>query len=425
MQLEDLRVSAARSRLLALWLCLASAACEVAPLEDSAASAETEDAGTEGAATRDEVPGSAMDPSVERPDSAVEPVRDATLHDADASSGELDPRFRDPTPSDGGSLDADANPPSPIVDSGATSSLDASPDAMTVVHESDAASTECGSDAACSMCSASVCGDPGTLLACHDGRVERVACSASQTCLGDSTGLRCGGVCRLGKRRCSTSGNPQVCDGTGTWQGDPNKPTCSSQELCEKWSSEESDVFGTCVTNELRARGYLSNQGTVLEPEFGDFIAVPVRLEDDYRLARMGALTVDGATSAEPNRGGQSLMFVFADVVVEGKHRPGQILTYGLAKDLLQGGNVWSPINTGVVFAAGPLYWIAIDINGAPGDQTRLYRLPAQANSDGLGVVEWAKKVPATVPDRFPLESSVREENAAVSLYLHVQRYWH
>lgn len=408
MQPSQLRTTPARSRLLAVWFSLAGAACAAESVEDSASSAQRRDAETDAVATRDE-----------DTDAAVEEAADAAVQDVAPRSSELDARSDQPTQADAGVLDADVHQPTSVLDAGATT------EAMVVGNDSEASVAECRDDAACSMCSVSSCGDPGTLLSCHDGRVEYVACLSSQTCLDDSLGIRCGGVCRKGKRSCSASGKPQVCDGTGSWRADPGKSSCSAQEICDKWSPESSDVFGTCVNNEPRVRGYMGTQGAVLEPAFGDFIAVPVRMEEDYYLARMGALTVDGATPAEDNQGGQSLMFVYADTVVDGKHRPGQILTYSFARDLVVGGNSWSPINSGVVFAAGTLYWIAIDINGAPGDQTRLYRLPAQATGDGLGVIEWAKKVPATVPERFPLENATREENAAVSLYLQVQRYWH
>lgn len=279
----------------------------------------------------------------------------------------------------------------------------------------------------CVECTASACQSASVARICSGGLYQNKDCVAlNQTCFIQTNGSAdCGGSCVKDRRQCSSTGNPQICSGSGAWQADTNKPTCASNELCEKWVATTNAAYGTCVTNDIRTRGYSTVAGSVTSPAFNDFIATAVRLDDDYRLVRLGALTVDQTAPLPDNQGGQSLMFIYADTLQGSTHRPGALITYGLARDLLVGANVWNPINTNVTLSANTTYWIAIDINGAPGDQVRLWRIPATATSDGVGVLERAVKVPGTVPDPFPLGTSTREANAAISLYLQVQRYWH
>jgi hypothetical protein len=287
--------------------------------------------------------------------------------------------------------------------------------------------TTCTGANTCVECTANTCNGATAARICTGGLYQPKDCVAlNQTCFTQSNGVPdCGGICVKDKRQCSSTGNPQICSASGGWAADTNKPACASNELCEKWVPTTNAAYGTCVTNDVRVRGYSTAGGSVTEPAFNDFIATAVRLDDDYRLVRLGALTVDQTPPLPDNQGGQSLMFIYADMLQGTTHRPGALITYGTAKDLLVGGNVWSPINTTVTLRANTTYWLAIDINGAPGDQVRLWRLPATATGDGVGVIERAVKVPGTVPDPFPLATSSREANTAISLYLQVQRYWH
>lgn len=185
------------------------------------------------------------------PTATTEAGAERAVRDDDASASSPDPSADTDAPSDADGEEQDAASVSATTpdahDAGTSSALDAATDsapahdAESQADAADAQSDTSPGDAenqACSSATAPVCASTAVLRTCENGVIREQTCPPDQTCLQDSAGARCGGVCRAVEQRCAGAGQPQICTSVGAWQ---QTGSCdATSQVCKKPGSQAS-----------------------------------------------------------------------------------------------------------------------------------------------------------------------------------------
>jgi Notch-like protein len=250
----------------------------------------------------------------------------------------------------------------------------------------------------------SICLDLGRAQVCSGGTPSTSPCSANSTCVAGT----CVGTCRGGDKRCSSSGNYEVC-GTTTGQWSINQD-CGPTEQCDLLREQCTDVSPFTL-----GRSSLAGSGATNRPLLDNRLyATPVFVPEDVRLTNIGAVL------PADSLGGRFWLGIYLNDASTG--RPGQLLansdtevfsppktTHSTAQSY-EG----TPLSQTIVLSGNATYWIAVRADESTGDALRLFNYPS--SSTNYDAADTASFLPLT------FSSNPTSFSGDLSLYVRVQR---
>ncbi len=274
-----------------------------------------------------------------------------------------------------------------------------------------------GSCVACAP-AAKACANAATLNTCDANGAWTITTNCStqgtdgKTCIGSA----CTGQCAQGRVRCDASGNVQTCDGAGSW-GQPvvcAGPSASGPGfLCDK-------PTGRCLANPEFPLGNSSPaSGVDTGVSDGEILATAIKMPEDVMLR---GIAMHGSSASV---GGQVRYGLYTDIVVNGRHQPGSLLTHTQLLDpFFANSTNFADSNDAIALKKDVVYWVAAKTSEASSENVRVLSYNNVAAGDGTGTrvrafTPWVGLPPAS----FPTFSY--ENGKEWGIFVIVQRYWH